>query len=60
VRPVLDISSRRVLTGMRLRDLLITFDDALDWAADDPLLAEHEPPSPTDPGWSPLRADVAA
>jgi hypothetical protein len=36
---------------MRLLDLLITFDDALDWAlddplvADEPLLAEHEPPS---------------
>ena len=31
---------------MRLRDLLITFDDALDWALDDPQSADEEPPFP--------------
>jgi len=31
-----------------LLDLLLDFDAALDWPLDDPLLADHEPPEPTD------------
>ena len=38
---------------MRLLDLFITYDTALDWQDDDPFLEEHLPPS-SDPGpWVP-------
>jgi len=33
--------------GMRLLDILINFDAALDWPVDDPLLADDETPVPT-------------
>jgi len=28
---------------MRFRDLLVVFDEALEWAVDDALLADHQP-----------------
>jgi hypothetical protein len=39
---------------MRFRDLLTSFDEALEWVVDDPLLADHVPceVSATDP-WPP-------
>jgi hypothetical protein len=41
---------------MRIIELLVNFDAALEWEAEDPLLAVYDPPPPAlaDP-WSPGR-----
>ena len=42
-RDMLGISSNGKSRIMRLSDLLAAFDEALEWAVDDPFLADHEP-----------------
>jgi hypothetical protein len=38
---------------MRWLDLLIRFDEALDWTSDDPFLADQEPPRMPVATWAP-------
>lgn len=38
---------------MRLLELLLeSFDSALEWQIDDPLLADHQPPADVGPSWT--------
>ena len=45
--------------GMRLLDILLHFDSALDWPVDDPFLADDEVPAPLWPAAGHV-AEVAA
>ena len=56
-----EIYSRRAELIMRFCDLLTAFDEALEWALEDPLLADHLPPhlSSDDP-WNDARSTAHA
>lgn len=44
---------------MRLLELLLeSFDSALEWQIDDPLLADHEPPAEVGPSWTSLPTPI--